>query len=140
MLSETTAPPSGRDPSGADGSIRTTADPFRATRIFWESIAHGQRAMAAEVAQSIASPLVTQFSFKDEFGTTGGSAAGTLKLQVEAGTPTTVVDCWNSEKAVFLTRLEADLCLASVAKVKVGAVDFKACGLYKRSLNREGGE
>ena len=139
MLIGTTVPPSGRDPSGAEGSVRITADPFLATRVFWESIAQGQRAMAAEVAQSIASPLVTQFSFEDEFGTTGGSASGTLRLQVEAGTPTTVVDCWNLEKAVFLTRLEADLCLASVAKVKVGAVDFKACGLYKRSLKREGG-
>ena len=139
MTTEATAPPSGRYPSGAEGSAATTADPVSTTRSFWESIARGQRDLAAEVAASIAAPLVTQFSFEDEFGTTGGSAAGTLRLQVEAGTPTPVVTCWNSEKAVFLTKLEVDLCLAAVSKVEPGTVEFKACGLYKRSLKLEGG-
>ena len=97
--------------------------------------------MAAEVAASITSPVVTTFSFDDDFGTTGGSAAGTLRLQVEVSTPTTVVNCWNSDKAVMLTRLDEDLCLANLNKGgDAGTRDFKACGLYKRSIKLEGGD
>ena len=139
MTTDVTVLPSVGDLTGAVGAgTTTTADPVAATRGFWEHIAQGRQELAAEVAASISAPLVTQFSFEEEFGTTGGSAAGTLRLQVEATTPTPVVNCWNSERAVPLTKLDADMCLATVTRVQPGARDFKACCLYKRSIKLEG--
>ena len=140
MPTEAAALSSGGGPAEAGGpATTTTAGQVANARGFWEHIAQGQRDMAAEVAASIASPLVTQFSIQEEFGTTGGLAAGTLRLQEEATTPTSVVSCWNSDKVVMLTRLDADLCLANVSKGgDPDGQDFKACGLYKRTIKLEG--
>ena len=139
MSTGTSALPSGGGPADGDGAATATAGPAADARGFWEHIAQGRRDLAAEVAASITSPMITAFSFEEDFGTTGGSAAGTLRLQVEASTPTTVVNCWNSDKAVLLSRLDADLCLANVNKGNVGGRDFKACALYKPTIKLEGG-
>ena len=139
MTTEAAALPSGGGPAEAGGPTTTTDGPGADARGFWEHIARGRRDLAAEVAASITSPVVTTFSFDDDYGTTGGSAAGTLRLQVEESTPTVVVSCWNSDKAVLLSRLDADLCLANVNKGNVGGRDFKACALYKPTIKLEGG-
>lgn len=76
-------------------------------------------------------PRVENFSFELVDGEETARAEGeTSRVTVEASTPQSTVDAWNSVKLVGLFVLRGSVvCGAAIGSVKRDALDFKACAL-----------
>ena len=98
---------------------------------FWQGIRDGvdpSQLVAIQERMKEHCPSVDVFSFEVVDEPTGkiGSSPRTL----EADTPKSCVDAWNSAKLVGLLSLDSDdVCGAAIGTVKAGAQDFKVCAL-----------
>ena len=116
--------------------LTAASDPISCRQVFWDALAVADESLAVEAASLARPPAVTsqRFDFDEVDDVLGDGRIGEgmyspLVLPVEPGSPSAVLNAWNSVSKTVLFELEFDkMCLAKNPTDKgAGKMDFRAC-------------